>query len=299
MTQRIKDKLVRMGDPVSRFETEIATAESLLEKEENIIKAAIDDYTFAVKSFPEDPSPEIGAFKGLFVLTDKRVIFTSKDKYMLIPLDEVYSLACETEKDTYYTTLILKSQKTDLIKRQYKGNNDKLKMLISGCLAKLPARTDADAAVTESAADAAAVKMAYAIRQSMETVSGRAAKIKDESLARDIRSAMDTLKAIAEKKERFKDNRKALSKLVSYYLPTMEKMLSAYTALDEDNLATKEADALRVQVKLSVSNLKQAFSKIYTDMNKPALMDISSEITALNNVMNLDGLIDKDGMEKP
>jgi hypothetical protein len=258
---------------------------------------AIDDFTFSVKSFAEDPSPETGVFKGLFVLTDKRILFVQKAKFIVIALDDVYKLACETEKDTYYTTLVLQTQKTDMFKRQYKGNNDKLFKLISDCLAKLPERADGTPA--ESAEGAAADKTAYAIRQAIGSLSAMADKIKEDALARDVRAALDTLKAIADKKERFKDNRRTISKLASYYLPTMEKMLKAYTALDGDKLAGAEADALRAQVCTGVGQLKAAFSKIYTDMNKPALMDISSEISALGDVLNLDGLVDGDHLAPP
>ncbi len=256
VAQKISDKIVRMGDPISRYETEIKTVEALLDPKESVKKVAIDDFTFAVKSFAEDPAPETGAFKGLFVLTERRILFAQKDKHLIIPLNDVYALDCETERDTYYTTLVLKSQKTDMRKRQYKGNNDKLFKLISDCLDKLPERANAPA---ENAEDAAADKTAYAVRQAADRLCACAEKIKDEALMRDVKEACDTLRAIADKKTRFKNSARTISKLTSYYLPTMEKMLKAYTALDEDNITGAQADELRAQVRASASQLKAAF----------------------------------------
>ena len=67
-----------------------------------------------------------------------------------------------------------------------------------------------------------------------------------------------------------------------------------YISIDKDGVYVKESDKLRHQIEESLFNLKEAFNTIYIDMNRQKIMDISSDISALNEVMKLDGLISND-----
>ena len=293
MSHKILDNIVKKGEAISVYSKDISHAESLVEEAEEVKYVIIDTFEFALKSSPDDTMPQKGSFKGVSVLTDKKIIFASGEENIVIPLDQIYLIDSYDEKDTYFTTLEVKSYKVDMIKRQHKGSNDKLKAIISLAVSRLPSRSFGKTA-QGSAEDVLDENTLYVISSYAEKIKLLCEKIKVIKVKDIAHEALNALKAIASKKELFAANRKALSKLTSYYLPNMEKLVVAYISIDKDGVYVKESDKLRHQIEESLFNLKEAFNTIYIDMNRQKIMDISSDISALNEVMKLDGLISND-----
>ncbi|NLW69800.1 MAG: hypothetical protein GX061_01775 [Eubacteriaceae bacterium] len=87
-----------------------------------------------------------------------------------------------------------------------------------------------------------------------------------------------------------KENAASLSRFTSYYLPTTVKLLTTYTTLIEKPLRTAKIRGSMTEIEKVIKDIKAAFEKLYDEIITDTAADISAEISALQTVMDLDGL---------
>ncbi len=85
-----------------------------------------------------------------------------------------------------------------------------------------------------------------------------------------------------------------LQKMLSYYLPTTQKLLEAYRDLDKQNLDTKNISDTKREIETTVDTINNAFEGFLDDLFRDKAWDIQSDISVLNTMLKQDGYIGKD-----
>ena len=83
-----------------------------------------------------------------------------------------------------------------------------------------------------------------------------------------------------------------LHRMMSFYLPTTQKLLSAYCELENQPVAGTNIESTRKEIENSLDTLNQAFEKLLDDLFQDTAWDISSDISVLNTMLAQDGYTD-------
>jgi len=90
------------------------------------------------------------------------------------------------------------------------------------------------------------------------------------------------------------EDRDDYDRFIEYYLPKTVTAVEQYGVLCTlDNLDLPQQDAKK-KLENSISLLADAFSTIYNRLSTEGLFDISTDITALENILKLEGLTESD-----
>ena len=81
-----------------------------------------------------------------------------------------------------------------------------------------------------------------------------------------------------------------LGKFLSYYLPTMDKLLKAYIELGEKNVLGSNARKMRKEIEETLDTLNHAFEGILDKFYQEQELDIMSDIAAMKMMLKQDGL---------
>ena len=119
--------------------------------------------------------------------------------------------------------------------------------------------------------------------------------IKDEKISRQIDrleeisgKIFDCVKASPEKLPQIR-------KFMDYYLPTTLKLLNAYDRMGAQGVSGENIDATMQRVESMMSTIVAAFEKQLDMLFGSEAMDISTDITVLENMMKREGLSEDDG----
>ena len=114
--------------------------------------------------------------------------------------------------------------------------------------------------------------------------------IKDETISRQI----DRLEEVSSRIFQYvKDNPAKLPqirKFMSYYLPTTIKLLTAYDQMSRQGVSGENITGTMEKVEGMMSSIVQAFEKQLDSLFGDEAMDISTDITVLENMMVREGL---------
>ncbi|MBR3927761.1 MAG: 5-bromo-4-chloroindolyl phosphate hydrolysis family protein [Clostridia bacterium] len=130
--------------------------------------------------------------------------------------------------------------------------------------------------------------------KSARELMARIALISKETPDEAIREALASINASAERiiEDVVRDatGRNDAYTFFSYYLPTLDKLLSFYTA---DVGAGENALKSKARIKNSLSMVASAFEKQADNMYKNEAMDIKTDIAVMETMLRSEGLIDK------
>lgn len=125
-------------------------------------------------------------------------------------------------------------------------------------------------------------------------MNGRILKIVNETPDEDIRASLESVSAsidrVIEDVVRDATGRNDAYIFFSYYLPTLDKLISFYVA---DVGAGENAKESKARIRNSLSMVASAFEKQADNMYKNEGMDIKTDITLMETVLRSEGLIDK------
>lgn len=85
-----------------------------------------------------------------------------------------------------------------------------------------------------------------------------------------------------------------LQKMLSYYLPTTQKLLEAYRDLDKQNIDVKNISDTKREIETTVDTINNAFEKFLDELFRDKAWDIQSDISVLNTMLKQDGYLEKD-----
>ena len=80
------------------------------------------------------------------------------------------------------------------------------------------------------------------------------------------------------------------------YLPLVLKAIHTYTDLVEREIPGQEVEDLKRQLEGSLDNFIKAFEKILANLYKEQVVDVSTDITALEGALAGEGLLEDDDM---
>ena len=89
-----------------------------------------------------------------------------------------------------------------------------------------------------------------------------------------------------------------IRRFMDYYLPTTLKMLSGYRKMDERQVAGKEAQETRTQIRQAMDTGLKAFDKQLNALYQDDMLDLSTDIDVMETMLRQDGLIDSGIQEK-
>ena len=85
-----------------------------------------------------------------------------------------------------------------------------------------------------------------------------------------------------------------LQKMLSYYLPTTQKLLEAYRDLDKQNVEVKNISDTKREIETTVDTINRAFEGFLDELFRDHAWDIQSDISVLNTMLKQDGYIKSD-----
>ena len=85
-----------------------------------------------------------------------------------------------------------------------------------------------------------------------------------------------------------------LQKMLSYYLPTTQKLLEAYRDLDKQDVDVKNISETKREIEATVDTINTAFEKFLDELFRDKAWDIQSDITVLNTMLKQDGYLKAD-----
>ena len=86
------------------------------------------------------------------------------------------------------------------------------------------------------------------------------------------------------------DKKAQLQKFMNYYLPTALKLLNTYASLSAQDVQGENITEARQSIERSVDLLVTAFENQLDKLFQSDALDVSSDIAALEGMLNLDGL---------
>ncbi len=85
-----------------------------------------------------------------------------------------------------------------------------------------------------------------------------------------------------------------MQKMLSYYLPTTQKLLEAYRDLDKQDVEVKNISETKREIEKTVDTINVACEGFLDDLFRDRAWDIQSDISVLNTMLKQDGYIKSD-----
>lgn len=89
-----------------------------------------------------------------------------------------------------------------------------------------------------------------------------------------------------------------MKKMMSYYLPTTQKLLDAYCEMDDQPIAGQNIESTKKEIEATLDTLNTAFENFLDSFFEEKAWDISSDITVLQTMLAQEGLTGKDFEQK-
>ena len=103
-----------------------------------------------------------------------------------------------------------------------------------------------------------------------------------------------TMDRIVEQVRQQPESASELRKLMSYYLPTTVKLLSAYKELDKQTVDGDNIRNTKKEIEDALDTINDAFEKLLDSMFQDMAWDVSSDISVMQTMLAQDGLTEKE-----
>lgn len=114
--------------------------------------------------------------------------------------------------------------------------------------------------------------------------------IKDEKISAQIDHLEEATRKIVDQVVSEPKKLPQIRKFMNYYLPTTLKILNAYDRMDSTGISGENIDSTKARVERMMDTLVQAFDKQLDSLFGAEAMDISTDITVLENLLAQEGL---------
>lgn len=85
-----------------------------------------------------------------------------------------------------------------------------------------------------------------------------------------------------------------LRRMLSYYLPTTQKLVETYRDLDKQGINVSNVSQTKKEIEDTVDTINTAFEKFLDELFRDKAWDIQSDISVLNTMLKQDGYLEKD-----
>ncbi len=126
----------------------------------------------------------------------------------------------------------------------------------------------------------------------------RIREINDEIPEEEISAKLDRLEVICGKifshVEKNPEKLPHIRKLMSYYLPTVLKLMEAYLVFEKEKAEGKNVRRAQEEIEEALDDINIAFEKMYDKLFEKDTLDISTDISALSAMLSQEGLLEDD-----
>lgn len=136
------------------------------------------------------------------------------------------------------------------------------------------------------------------VRQGMEMLARireENAGIEDEALTQKINELEDIARRIFATVADKPDKAPQIRRFMSYYLPTVLKMLGNYRKLDERGVTGENANKMKATVENAMDVVVGAFKKQHDQLYQAEALDVSADVQVLETLLKQDGLLQQSG----
>ncbi len=116
--------------------------------------------------------------------------------------------------------------------------------------------------------------------------------IQDETISRQIERLEDISGKIFAQVQAEPKKLPQIRKFMNYYLPTTLKLLNAYDRMSDQGVSGENIDGTMKRVEGMMDTIVQAFEKQLDSLFGAEALDISTDITVLDNMMAREGLVE-------
>ena len=190
-------------------------------------------------------------------------------------------LLAEAWLDEQETTLILTEEVYDQY-RQIREQSDLLRQQAEKV-------QEADADLPESARE-----IIREGREYIRTIHNYNDEIPGVEMSEKLYRLESTMDRIVEQVRKQPESAAELRKLMSYYLPTTVKLLSAYKELDRQTVSGENIVNTKKEIEDALDTINDAFEKLLDSLFQSMAWDVSSDISVMQTMFAQDGLTEKE-----
>ena len=190
-------------------------------------------------------------------------------------------LLAEAWLDDQETTLILTEEVYDQY-RQIREQSDLLRQQAEKV-------QEADADLPESARE-----IIREGREYIRTIHNYNDEIPGVEMSEKLYRLESTMDRIVEQVRKQPESAAELRKLMSYYLPTTVKLLSAYKELDRQTVSGENIVNTKKEIEDALDTINDAFEKLLDSLFQSMAWDVSSDISVMQTMFAQDGLTEKE-----
>ena len=88
-----------------------------------------------------------------------------------------------------------------------------------------------------------------------------------------------------------------LHKLMSYYLPTTQKLIDTYATLDAQHVQGSNIDSAKQEIENSLDVINDAYEKLFDSFFQSTAWDVGTDVTVMKTMLRQDGLTDDEFQE--
>ena len=115
--------------------------------------------------------------------------------------------------------------------------------------------------------------------------------VSDDPMAAKIDRMMDITEKIFSHVKEEPESASGLRRFMEYYLPTTEKLISAYEKLDEQPEAGNNITQTKEEISDAMDTINNAFENLLDSMFQDVAWDVSSDISVMKTMLRQDGLV--------
>lgn len=120
----------------------------------------------------------------------------------------------------------------------------------------------------------------------------------DEIPGEEISAKLDRLEKIVtgifDQVEQNPESAPDLHRLMSYYLPTTQKLIDTYASLDAQHVAGNNIDRAKREIENSLDTINSAYEKLLDSFFQSTLWDVGTDVSVMKSMLQQDGLADDD-----
>lgn len=127
-------------------------------------------------------------------------------------------------------------------------------------------------------------------RQYIQTIQEINLDLPEEDISKKLDTLEDITCKIFDYVEQHPEKMPQIRKFMCYYLPTTMKLMEAYRDLEQNGVDTPEVRETKQEIQEALDNINQAFQNLFGNLVQDDLLDVSSNISALETMFAQEGL---------
>lgn len=153
---------------------------------------------------------------------------------------------------------------------------------------------DAETEEDSSCPSASAEKIIHDVRIHRDKLKALNKRIKDKYVSDELDQMDFILHRIIERVKNAPSTVSYLYRLLEYYIPTVEKLLTSYDELDCQPLRGENIIVAKREIKRSLKELNHALENMLNNMFQDEALDVSTDVSVMLTMLKQDGLLDEE-----